>query len=193
MPQCPRSANLGYIWGPPGDNCNHQEASKKEPNLCRSLWELLAIIKLTWEDRSCVWNFVFLGFRGLFGWVRRGVVQMHFPPFFFASQGCGPFLHFFFAFFFFAFVLPSVFLFSGKPWTDVYHVVLQMLLLLILTIPQAFLSKVGKRAVVHIDNVMSKHPDQWQFYKQFRILNPTNLGDKHDMQKFTHLHFPIDN
>ena len=48
---------------------------------------------------------------------------------FFASQGCGPLLHLF------ASVLPSVFLFSGKPWTDVYHVVLQMMMLLTLTIP----------------------------------------------------------
>ena len=41
-------------------------------------------------------------------------------------------------FFFFAFsasVLPSVFLFSGKPCTDVCHVVLQMMLLLMLTYP----------------------------------------------------------
>ena len=33
---------------------------------------------------------------------------------------------------------------------------------------RSFLSKVAKRAVVHIDNVMAKRPDQWKFYKQVR-------------------------
>ena len=56
-------------------------------------------------------------------------MQMQFFFFFCISR-----MRSFFAFFF-ASVLPSVFLFSGKPWTDVYHVVLQMMLLLMLTIP----------------------------------------------------------
>ena len=59
---------------------------------------------------------------------------------------------------------------------------------------RSFLSKVAKRAVVHIDNVMAKRPDQWKFYKQVRILNPVNLGDmQHDLPSFTHLHFPTSN
>ena len=59
-------------------------------------------------------------------------MQMHFlgiflkdVVFFFAS----------FAFFFFASVLPLVLLFCGKPWTDVYHVVLQIMLLPMLMLP----------------------------------------------------------
>ena len=49
------------------------------------------------------------------------------------SGGGGVQLHFFWAFF--PSVLPSVFLFSGKPWTDVYRVVLQMMFSPMLTIP----------------------------------------------------------
>ena len=44
-----------------------------------------------------------------------------------------------------------------------------------------------RRAVVHIDNIMAKRPDQWKFHKQVRIPNPVNLGDmQHDLPSFTH-------
>ena len=36
---------LGISGDPLGDHCNHQEASRKEQHLTRSLWDLLAIIK----------------------------------------------------------------------------------------------------------------------------------------------------
>ena len=44
---------LGVSGDPPGDNCNHPEASRKEQKLPRSLWDLLATIKKIKEDRSC--------------------------------------------------------------------------------------------------------------------------------------------
>ena len=37
--------NLGIYGDPPSDDCNHHEASRKEQNLPRSLWESLATIK----------------------------------------------------------------------------------------------------------------------------------------------------
>ena len=36
---------LGISGDPPGDNCNHQEASRKERKLLKSLWDLFATIK----------------------------------------------------------------------------------------------------------------------------------------------------
>ena len=48
LPQCRRSAaaqTLGICGAPPGDNCNHQEASRKEQKPPQSLWDLLATIQ----------------------------------------------------------------------------------------------------------------------------------------------------
>ena len=58
---------LGISEDPPVVNCNHQEASRKEQTLPRSLQDLFATINKTEEDRSCACNFAFLGFYGLFG------------------------------------------------------------------------------------------------------------------------------
>ena len=41
---------------PPGDKYNHQEPSKKEQKLPRSLQELLATTKKTCQDRFCASN-----------------------------------------------------------------------------------------------------------------------------------------
>ena len=38
-----------------------------------------------------------------------------------------------------------------------------------------FWSKAAARAVVSIDGVISRAPQQWDFYKQIRILNPQTL------------------
>ena len=48
---------LGTFGDPPADDCNHQEASRKEQKLPRSLWDLLATITKSWEDRSCACNY----------------------------------------------------------------------------------------------------------------------------------------
>ena len=40
---------LGVSGDPPGDNCNHQEASRKEQKLPRGLWDLLRTIKKPWK------------------------------------------------------------------------------------------------------------------------------------------------
>ena len=67
-----------WVFGdPPGDNCNHQEASRKEQKLPRSLWDLLATIEKTEEDGSCACNSALLGFYRLFGRSRLGMAQRY--------------------------------------------------------------------------------------------------------------------
>ena len=49
LPRCACGAGavqlLGIFGDPPGGNCNHQEASRREQTLPRSLWDLLAITR----------------------------------------------------------------------------------------------------------------------------------------------------
>ena len=47
---------LVWVWDPPGDNFNHQQAARKEQKLPRSLRDLLATIKKPWEDGYCACN-----------------------------------------------------------------------------------------------------------------------------------------
>ena len=50
----------------------------KEQKLPGTLWDLLATIKQTQEDRSCACSYAFLlGFCGLFGWVHLGTVHRY--------------------------------------------------------------------------------------------------------------------
>ena len=51
---------LGLSGAPPGDNCNHQEASRKEQEVSRSQ-SLLATIQKALEDRSCAFKAVWVG------------------------------------------------------------------------------------------------------------------------------------
>ena len=84
LPRCARGGGtvhtLGLSGAPPGDNCNHQEASGKEQKLPGSLWESLATITKTQEDRWCACISGFLGFYGLFGWVHLGMVRRCLTP-----------------------------------------------------------------------------------------------------------------
>ena len=58
---------------------------------------------------------------------------------------------------------------------------------------RSFSSRAAGRAVAHIDAVISRASEQWEFYKQVRILNPTKLPDlDHDLKNLTALQFPID-
>ena len=58
---------------------------------------------------------------------------------------------------------------------------------------RSFLSRAAGRAVAHIDAVISRASEQWEFYKQVRILNPTKLPDlDHDLKNLTALQFPMD-
>ena len=66
---------LGISGGPPGDNCNHQEASKKEQTLPGSLWGLLGTIKKNRGRRVLCLQRRCSRFYGLFGWVRIGMVH----------------------------------------------------------------------------------------------------------------------
>ena len=67
---------LGISGDPPGNNCNHQEASRNEQKPPGSLWDLLATIQNNPEEgRSCACNYAFLGSYGLFGWVHLGMVH----------------------------------------------------------------------------------------------------------------------
>ena len=56
-------------------------------------------------------------------WGRGGGLQMHFFPFFSASQGGGFFFIFciFFCIFFGIYLMPSISFYRGNPWTNLRH------------------------------------------------------------------------
>ena len=58
LPRCACGCNfLGISGDPPGDNCNHQKASRTEQKLPRSLWDLVGTRKKrTQQDRYCTCN-----------------------------------------------------------------------------------------------------------------------------------------
>lgn len=52
----------------------------------------------------------------------------------------------------------------------------------------------AKKGYEYLDKAMKKHEDQWVFFKQSRILNPSNLPSlDHDLSKYSKLGFPVDN
>ena len=55
-PATVRAQTLGISREPPGDNCNHLGASRKEQTVPGGLWDLLGTLKKTSEDRSCACN-----------------------------------------------------------------------------------------------------------------------------------------
>jgi hypothetical protein len=49
----------------------------------------------------------------------------------------------------------------------------------------------SKRAYEYIDTIMARQQEQWNFYKEVRILNPVNLIQlDHDVSKYSCLRFP---
>ena len=57
---------------------------------------------------------------------------------------------------------------------------------------RAPLGAAEKRAADHLANVRAKNPDQWQFYKGLRILNPANLSSmSHDISLCSTLCLPL--
>ena len=62
-----KNSKNGISGAPPGDNYNHQEASRKYQKPPRSLWNLLAIIKNPWKTGGVLAPQVFWGRMGCSG------------------------------------------------------------------------------------------------------------------------------